>query len=521
MADFPWLTTIVLFPVTAGLLIPLLPDNRGTTIRWYSLAVSLIDFILIVYVFGCHYNFDEPSLQLIEDFFWINSLNLHWSLGVDGLSVPLILLTGFVTTLSMLAAWPVTKNPRLFYFLMLAMYSGQIGVFASQDILLFFLMWELELIPVYLLIAIWGGKKRLYASTKFILYTALASIFILIGGLSMAFYGNQEITFNMTELANRSYPIGLQILLYVGFLIAYGVKLSAFPVHTWLPDTHGEAHYSTCMLLAGILLKMGGYGLIRFNMGMLPEAHLSFAPWLIGIGVVNIIYAALTSFAQRNLKRKIAYSSVSHMGFVLIGIGSLSQAGLNGAMLQMISHGLIGASLFFLAGSTYDRTRTLILEELGGLAGQMPKTFALFTACALASLALPGMSGFLAELLVFLGLATSHAYSPEFRIIMTVLEAIGIILTPIYLLSMLRQVFYGPPGQVIPSQMAPSWGLKGKPSIFQDAGPRELFITASLLVPILAIGIYPKLTTELYLMTTNQIVDQILAVSTDPLIWTN
>lgn len=500
MTHFPWLTTIVLFPVLAGCLIPLIPDTKGHTVRWYALAVGLFEFAGIGYVFGSYYDFQEPGLQLVEDFSWIEPLHLHWSLGVDGLSMPLILLTAFITTLATLAAWPVTKNPRLFYFLMLAMYSGQLGVFAAQDLLLFFLMWELELLPVYLLVATWGGKKRLYAATKFLLYTAVGSLFILLAAFGMALYGDGPITFQMSALTERSYSLPAQILFYVGFLIAYGVKLPAFPLHTWLPDTHGEAHYSTCMLLAGILLKMGGYAFIRINMAMLPDAHVRFAPFLITVGVINIIYAALTSLAQRNLKRKIAYSSVSHMGFVLIGIGSLSPTGLNGAMLQMISHGLIGASLFFLAGTTYDRTRTLILEELGGIAKQMPKTFAMFTACSLASLALPGMSGFFAELLVFLGFVKSEVYSPTFRAILTTLEAIGIILTPIYLLSMLRQVFYGP------LETTRTWNLV-------DAGPREIFVVTCLLVPIIGLGIYPQMATQMYVNTTDQVVNSVLSTT--------
>jgi len=502
MTQFPWLTTIVLLPLVGALLIPFIPDRQGKTVRWYALAVSLVDLALLAYAFGYHYNLDEPGLQLFEDYTWIGALNLHWALGADGLSMPLLLLTGLITTLATLAAWPVTKNPRLFYALMLAMYSGQMGVFVSQDLLLFFLMWELELIPVYMLVSIWGGKRRLYSATKFILYTALGSIFILIAGLTMGFYGDQEISFLFTDLAAKQYPIGLEILLYIGFLIAYGVKLPAFPVHTWLPDTHGEAHYSTCMLLAGILLKMGGYALIRFNMQMLPHAHAQFAPWLIGVGIINILYAALTSLAQRNLKRKIAYSSVSHMGFILIGIGSLTDAGLNGAMLQMISHGLIGASLFFLAGTTYDRTRTLILEELGGIAQYMPKIFAMFTACSMASLALPGMSGFFAELLVFLGLVTSPVYSPEFRVIMTFLEAVGIILTPIYLLSMLRQVFYGP--RTLQSDGV--WVLPNTQERFLDAGPREVFVITTLLIPTIGIGLFPTMASQLYRATTDTLI---------------
>jgi len=499
MAHFPWLTVITLFPIMASTLIPFIPDANGKTVRWYALAVCLLDFLFILYAFGSFYSLEASGLQLVEDYSWISNLGFHWSLGADGISMPLILLTGFITTLATLAAWPVTKNAKLFYFLMLAMYSGQIGVFASQDLLLFFFMWELELIPVYVLITIWGGKKRLYAGTKFILYTALGSIFILIAALAMAFYGS-ELTFNMTELAQKDYPISLEILAYAGFLIAYGVKLSAFPLHTWLPDTHGEAHYSTCMLLAGVLLKMGGYALIRINMDMLPNAHQVFAPFLVIVGVINIIYAALTSFAQRNIKRKIAYSSVSHMGFVLIGIGSLTDSGLSGAMLQMVSHGLIGAGLFFLAGTTYDRTRTLVIEELGGLAIPMPKYFAMLSAISFASLALPGMSGFISELVIFLGFLTSEAYSIGFRLLLTFFEAIGIILTPIYLLSMLRQVFYGSRQN---NQSSFSHQRK-----LVDAGPREIFVVVCLLVPMIGIGVYPKMLTQIYQVRTDEVVQQ-------------
>jgi len=360
--------------------------------------------------------------------------------------------------------------------------------------LLFFFMWELELIPVYLLLSIWGGKKRLYAATKFILYTAGGSLFILLASLAMAFYGG-NVTFDMRSLALKDYPLTFQLLAYGGFLIAYGVKLPIFPLHTWLPDAHGEATAPVHMLLAGILLKMGGYALLRMNAGMLPEAHAYFAPILVILGIVNIIYAALTSFAQRSLKRKIAYSSISHMGFVLIGIASFTNLGTSGAILQMISHGLIGASLFFLVGATYDRTHTLVLDEMGGVGQKMPKIFAMFTACSMASLALPGMSGFVAEVMVFVGFATSDAYSNTFKLVAVILAAVGVILTPIYLLSMLREIFYGAENKELTSHEE-----------LIDAEPREVFIIACLLVPIIGIGLYPKLITQVYDATAQSLV---------------
>jgi len=497
MDQFPWLSTIIFFPFIAALLIPFIPDENGRTVRWYALVVGLIDFALIVYTFVNYYDISSSGMQLYESYTWVPQIDLRWSVGVDGLSMPLVLLTGFITTLAILASWPVTFKPKLFYFLLLSMYAGQIGVFAVQDMLLFFLMWELELLPVYLLLSIWGGKKRLYAATKFILYTAGGSLFILLAALGMAFYGD-TISFDMQTLAAKEFPLRLQLFLYSGFLIAYAVKLPIIPFHTWLPDAHGEATAPVHMLLAGILLKMGGYAIIRMNVEMLPQAHAVIAPGLVIFGVVNIIYAALTSFAQNNLKRKIAYSSISHMGFVMIGIGSFTNLGLSGAVLQMVSHGLIGASLFFLVGATYDRTHTLILDEMGGVGRKMPKIFAMFTTCSMASLALPGMSGFVAELMVFVGFANSDAYGFKFKLIVVMLMAVGVILTPLYLLSMLRDIFYGPENKELIEH-----------EVLVDAEPREVFVIACLLVPIIGFGLYPKALTQLYDAKTVQLTERI------------
>nr|YP_009549235.1 NADH-plastoquinone oxidoreductase subunit 4 [Llavea cordifolia]AYW16384.1 NADH-plastoquinone oxidoreductase subunit 4 [Llavea cordifolia] len=481
ISNVPRLTTVVFFPIFASLMLPILPYNGSRVIRWYTLGICILEFLLIIYISHCHFRIDSQSIQLLETFGWINSIHFHWSLGIDGLSMGLVLLTGFVTTLATLAAWPITCNTRLFYFLMLIMYGGQIGLFVSRDILLFFFMWELELIPVYLLLCLWGGKRRLYSATKFVLYTAGGSIFLLVAALTTSFYGSEIPSFDIQDLMCKSYPLSLEVLIYVGFLVAYAVKLPIFPLHTWLPDTHGEAHYSTCMLLAGVLLKMGGYGLIRINLELLIHAHFLLGSWMMLLGAIQIIYASLISMSQRNLKRRIAYSSISHMGFVSIGIGSLTDAGINGAILQMISHGLIGAASFFLAGTCYDRTRTFLLDQLGGVAISMPKLFTMFSTFSLASLALPGMSGFVSELLVFLGVVTARQYSFPLKVGITVLEAIGIVLTSIYLLSMLRRIFYG-------------YRFFDKSNHYlTDLGPRELFILICLFLPILGIGLYPNL----------------------------
>lgn len=499
ITQIPWLTAIILLPLMAAFAIPLIPDKEGKTIRWYTLGVGLLNFTLTIFAVSHQYNFNNSNFQLNETYSWIPQLGLNWSVGIDGLSMPLVVLSGLITTLALLASWNVEKKPRLFYFLMLVLYSAQMGVFAAKDLLLFFFMWELELVPVYILISIWGGKKRLYAATKFILYTALASIFILVAALAMAFYGD-TVTFDMAQLGMKELPLALEVLAYAGFLIAFGVKLPIFPLHTWLPDAHSEASAPVSMILAGVLLKMGGYGLIRFNIEMLPHAHIKFAPLLVILGVINIVYGAFTAFGQTNLKRRLASSSISHMGFVLIGIASFTELGMNGAVLQMVSHGLIAAALFFLCGSTYERTHTLMMDEMGGLAKKMPKTFALFTAASMASLALPGMSGFVAELTVFLGVANSDAYSATFKTVVIFLTAVGLILTPIYLLSMLRVVFYGEKNEGL---TLAKFNL--------DAKPREVFITVCLLLPIIGIGLYPKLATTTYDVKTVEVASKVRA----------
>ncbi|NJK55890.1 MAG: NAD(P)H-quinone oxidoreductase subunit 4 [Pleurocapsa sp. SU_5_0] len=511
VAQFPWLTAIIFLPLFAALAIPLIPDKDGKTVRWYALSVGIIDFILMGYAFWTNYDSSSAQFQLVESYSWIPQLGISWSVSVDGISAPLVLLAGFVTTLAMLSAWQVDRKPRLFYFLMLVLYSAQIGVFVAQDILLFFVMWELELVPVYLLVSIWGGSKRRYAATKFLLYTAAASIFILVAGLGMAFYGD-NLTFDIAALALKDYPLALEVPLYAGLLIAFGVKLAIFPLHTWLPDAHGEASAPVSMILAGVLLKMGGYGLIRFNMELLTDAHVYFAPLLVTLGVINIVYGGFSSFAQTNMKRRLAYSSVSHMGFVLIGIASFTDIGTSGAMLQMLSHGLIASVLFFLTGVTYDRTHTLFMDRMDGIALVMPKAFALFTTAAMASLALPGMSGFASEIAIFVGMATNDVYSPTFSTVTIFLAAVGIIMTPIYLLSMLRLVFFNSNEALAcdidqakmkkpTNEPAVCFGnscvLPGE-APFDDANSREIFIAACFLVMIVGIGLYPKLFTQMY-----------------------
>ena len=504
-ANFPWLSLIVLIPALGALLMPFLPaegEAESHLPRNFAISFLFIDFLVIAGVFTTLYDSQVSGIQLVERTSWVPFIGLEWSLGVDGLSAPLVVLSGLITLLSAGASWKITSKSKLYFALLLVQASAQALVFLSQDFLLFFLSWELELVPVYLLIAIWGGKRRLYAATKFILYTALASLLILISGLALALSGN-EFTLNLSELVNKDTGGAFGILCYLGFLIGFGVKLPIFPLHTWLPDAHGEANAPVSMLLAGILLKMGGYALLRFNVQILPEAHIQLAPALIILGIVNIIYGALNAFAQDNVKRRIACSSVSHMGFVLLGIGAANALGISGAMLQMISHGLIAAAMFFVTGSFYERTNTLSIPNMGGLAKALPITFAFFLASSLASLALPGMSGFISEITVFLGITSQEGFTSLFRAITILLAAIGLVLTPIYLLSMCRRVFFGPR---IPAL-----------SIVKEMDARELSIGLSLLVPTLVIGFWPRIAIDLYEVSTNALAQSLITNNLVPI----
>ena len=489
-ASFP-----LLLPTAAALLMPLLPgdgsDPRAP--RTLALGVLAADFVLMLVAFSRHYDPALADLQLVERVSWVPAIGLEWSLAADGLSAPLVVLSGLVTLLTAAASWNISRKNRLYFALLLVQASAQALVFLSHDFLLFFLAWDLELVPVYLLIAIWGGKQRQYAATKFILYTATASLLILVSGLALAFNG--PFTFNLSELAARSPGGTFGLLCYLGFLIGFGVKLPMFPLHTWLPDAHGEANAAVSMLLAGVLLKMGGYALLRFNVQLLPEAHVQLAPALMVLGIVNIVYGALNAFAQDNVKRRIACSSVSHMGFVLLGIGAIDALGVSGAMLQMISHGLIAAAMFFVTGVFYERTETLSIPNMGGLAKALPITFAFFLASSLASLALPGMSGFVSEITVFLGVTANDAFTVGFRVITIVLAAIGLVLTPVYLLSLCRRVFFGP--------RIPALAVTG------DMKPRELLIGLTLLVPTLAIGFWPRLAIDFYEASTDALALQL------------
>ncbi len=434
---------------------------------------------------------------------------IQYAVGVDGMSLALVVLTSFVTLMAILASTSIGDNrPRLYYaMLMLLIFSVQ-GVFLSLDLLQFFVMYELELVPMYFLIAIWGGPRRNYAALKFLIYTFFGGVLMLAGLLYMYSQMGGSIqdtmsTFDMGLLAQRcpGLPKDVQTLACLGFFLAFIIKLPSFPVHTWLPDAHVEAPTPISMLLAGLLLKMGSYGLVRICLGFFPFFFIDYGPQIMALGAFNIVWAAMACLVQQDMKRVIALSSVSHMGFVLLGIASLSSAAINGAIFQMISHGVISALLFFLVGTVYERTHTRNIAEIGGgLAKQMPTLFYFWMLGCLANLGLPGLSGFVAEAAVFYGAYTSPMAMSELHGHFVQgwiwFAALGVILTAAYMLWLLKRIFYG--------AQLPKWDHH-----LTDATLNEKAIAYALSFSILALGIYPLMLSQYYAPIADKMSDDI------------
>ena len=467
----PYLSLILFLPLAAALVVLVTPKEWS---RWIAGLATLAVFAFSVALFAA---FDRTAtgMQFVEKIAWIPQWGVSYFLGVDGISLPMLVLTGLLTFIAVLASWRLELRTKEYFALMLLMETAMLGVFSSLDLLLFFLFWELELAPMYLLIGIWGGARREYAAMKFILYTITGSVFMLVGIFALYFASGQN-TFDMTVLGAQQYASGFQLVVFLLLAVGFAVKIPIFPFHTWLPDAHTEAPTAISVLLAGVLLKMGGYGLIRIPFGMLPDAAAAVAPWLAALAVINILYGAAVSMMQQDLKRLIAYSSVSHMGYVLLGAAALSAVGLQGAVLQMFTHGTITGLLFLMVGLVYDRTHTRLIDNLGGLGARMPVIAVVFIIAGLASLGLPGMSGFVAEFLVFVG------SFPTLQVA-TILAAFGIVITAGYLLWMLQRVFMGP----LPER----WTSLG------DANRLEVFTIGVMVVVIVGVGVYPSVLTDI------------------------
>ncbi len=470
------LSLIVVTPLIGALVILAIPGTRTRLIQGVALVTSAVCLFLTGYLYAA---FDKAvvTMQFVEKFSWIPAFNINYYVGVDGLSVALITLTGLLTTLAIIYSFNITLRVKEFFFWFLLLEVGMLGVFVALDFFLFYIFWELTLVPMYFLIGVWGGPKKEYAAIKFFLYTLFGSLLMLLGILALYFNSTPH-TFDMLELVNqaRLLPLTMQIWIFLALYVGFAIKIPAFPFHTWLPLAHVEAPTGVSVILAGVLLKMGTYGIMRVSFPALPQATEWFMPFFIIIAVINIVYGAFCAMAQKDLKKMVAYSSINHMGYCMLGMAAMSTIGFNGAVLQMITHGIITGSLFFLVGVLYDRAHTRDIDAFGGLAARFPVFAGLMVIQVMASLGLPGLAGFVGEFLCLLGAFEAWPYY-------VAVGAIGILVTAAFFLRMIEKVFLGPFNE--------KWaGLK-------DINFRELVAIVPLVVLTIVIGVWPRFCLDL------------------------
>ena len=471
------LTLVTFFPLVGVLILLFLKEEWKSILRWVALLTSLVTFGLAMWVLVL-FNKSDPGLQLVVRAPWIQFgglWNIEYHLALDGISILLVLLTALLSPLALLSTWKsVTERVKEFMVFFLLLEVGMTGVFVAMDLFLFYIFWEFTLVPMYFLIGIWGGERRIYAAIKFFLYTMSGSVLMLLAIIWLGLAGG---TFSLPDLVARGgIPPNLQVWLFLAFALAFAIKVPMWPLHSWLPDAHVEAPTAGSVILAGVLLKMGSYGFVRFNLSLFPQAAVQLAPWLGGLAVIGIIYGAAVSYAQQDLKKLVAFSSVSHLGFVMLGIFALNAEGVSGGILQMVNHGLSTGALFLIVGLIYERRHTRDLSAFGGLWKIVPVYGALTLVVTLSSMGLPGLNGFIGEFTVLLGAYGSSALgSPWFA----ALSVLGVILAAIYLLTMFQRMFLGPVTH------EENRGLK-------DMTAREILTLAPLVILIFWIGLYPK-----------------------------
>ena len=473
---------VTFFPLVGVLALLFIPAEKKDALRWTALAASLATFGLSIWMLTL-FDKSNPDLQLGFSLPWIQvaGWNIRFAMGIDGLSILLVLLTTFLTPISILSTWAaVQERVKDFMIFFLLLEVGMLGVFLAQDLFLFYIFWEFTLVPMYFLIGIWGGPRRIYAAIKFFLYTMAGSILMLLAILWLGIYQG---TFSVPELiAKGGIPANLQLWLFLAFAAAFAIKVPMWPLHSWLPDAHVEAPTAGSVILAGVLLKMGTYGFLRFNLPMFPEAAVKAAPWMALLAVIGIIYGAAVSYAQKDIKKLVAYSSVSHLGFVMLGLFALNPQGIEGGILQMINHGLSTGALFLLVGMVYEQTHTREFSVYGGLWKVMPIFGTVMLIVSLSSMGLPGLNGFIGEFAILLGAFGSAAIgSPWFAGV----AAAGVIMAAIYILYMFQKIFLGPEGSIVKE-------VKEHGHSLRDLNWREIVTVAPLLVLIFWIGLYPK-----------------------------
>jgi len=471
------LNLVIFFPLLGVLALLLMPSGKKDLLRWTALVASLLTFGISIWVLSL-FKAADADLQLGLNIPWIQvaGWNINYATGVDGLSILLVLLTAFLSPISILSTWTaVEERVKDFMIFFLLLEVGMMGVFLAQDLFLFYIFWEFTLVPMYFLIGIWGGPQRIYAAVKFFLYTMAGSILMLIAVLWL---GINQNSFSVPDMIARSgsIPAEIQMWLFLAFAAAFAIKVPMWPLHSWLPDAHVQAPTAGSVILAGVLLKMGTYGFLRFNLPLFPAAAIKAAPWMAGLAVIGIIYGALVSYSQKDVKKLVAYSSVSHLGFVMLGLFALNPMGIQGGILQMINHGLSTGALFLLVGIIYERRHTREMDAFGGLWKVMPVYGALMLIVSLSSMGLPGLNGFVGEFTILLGAyGSSSIGSPWFA----GLAALGVILAAIYILYMFQKMFLGPFD-------------KEENKNLKDLNWREIATMVPLLVFIFWIGLYPK-----------------------------
>ena len=475
------LTILTFFPLVGVLVLLFLPSEKKNALRWTALISSLLTFGISLWALTM-FTASNPDLQLVAKHDWITvaGWNIQYHLGVDGLSILLVLLTTFLTPISILSTWTaVEERVKDFMIFFTLLEVGMIGVFLAQDLFLFYIFWEFTLVPMYFLIGIWGGPRRIYAALKFFLYTMAGSILMLLAILWLGIAGG---TFSVPELILKGgIPADIQWWLFLAFTAAFAIKVPMWPLHSWLPDAHVEAPTAGSVILAGVLLKMGTYGFLRFNIPMFPEATLRAAPWIALFATIGILYGAAVSYAQADVKKLVAYSSVSHLGFVMLGLFALNAQGVQGAILQMVNHGLSTGALFLLVGMIYEQTHTRELKVYGGLWKITPIYGSIMLIVALSSMGLPGLNGFVGEFAILLGAFGSTAIgSPWFAGV----SAIGVIMAAIYILYMFQKMFLGPQGEIVDE-------VKKHGHALRDLNWREIATIVPILVFIFWIGLYP------------------------------
>jgi NADH-quinone oxidoreductase subunit M len=470
---FPLLSTIIFLPALGAVLAFLITSEE--LVKRMALLTSALSFLMSLLPF---FMFDSSTaaMQFFEHYDWIPSVGISYEVGLDGISLLLIVLTTFLVPLTLLASWDsIQARTREFVICMLFLETGMIGVFAAVDLFLFYVFWEATLIPMYFLIGVWGGARRIYAAIKFILYTMAGSLLMLVAILALYFLHYQatgEPTFNLLQLLQLELPLSTQRWLFLAFFLAFAIKVPLFPFHTWLPDAHVEAPTPGSVLLAAILLKMGAYGFVRFCLPLFPEASIDATGIIALLAVVGIIYGALMALVQVDIKKLVAYSSVSHLGFVMLGIFAMNSQGLDGAVLQMVNHGLSTGGLFLLVGMLYDRRHTRLIADFGGIAKVMPIFAAFFLVVSLSSIGLPGLNGFVGEFLTLLG---AFQALPTFAVI----AALGVILAAVYMLWMYQRVMFG--------ELTHDDNRR-----LLDLKAREIMVLLPIVLVIVWIGVYPQ-----------------------------